>query len=84
MRLNPRPVQQAPFRVLAGANMPAVLVEIGFLTNPDEERQLVVGRATRRRVAQAVLDGMLRFRDLADQVPTLPPPPAAPDPRRPP
>ena len=41
VRMNARAVQQAPFRVLAGANMPAVLVEIGFLTNPSEEQQLL-------------------------------------------
>ena len=32
--MSPRALQQAPFRVLVGANMPAVLVEMGFLTNP--------------------------------------------------
>jgi N-acetylmuramoyl-L-alanine amidase len=32
-----RGVRQAPFRVLMGATMPAVLVEAGFITNPDEE-----------------------------------------------
>ena len=31
--MSPRAIQQAPFRVLVGANMPAVLVEMGFITN---------------------------------------------------
>ena len=38
--MSPRAIQQAPFRVLVGANMPAVLVEMGFLTNPAQEKQL--------------------------------------------
>ncbi len=41
--MSPRAIQQAPFRVLVGANMPAVLVEMGFITNADQEKQLVVG-----------------------------------------
>ncbi|HEX7486749.1 MAG TPA: N-acetylmuramoyl-L-alanine amidase [Vicinamibacterales bacterium] len=72
VRLNTRPVQQAPLRVLTGANMPAVLVEVGFLTNLDEEQQLV-SDAYQNTVVQALLDGLLRYRQLAD----LPAPPEA-------
>ncbi len=35
-----RGVKQAPFKVLVGATMPAALVEIGFITNPEEEAKL--------------------------------------------
>ena len=35
-----RGVKQAPFMVLMGVNMPAALVEIGFLTHPNEARRL--------------------------------------------
>jgi N-acetylmuramoyl-L-alanine amidase len=41
-----RGVKQAPFVVLAGVQMPAALVEIGFITHPGEEREL--GSAKRR------------------------------------
>jgi N-acetylmuramoyl-L-alanine amidase len=59
--MSPSPVQQAPFRVLVGANMPAVLVEIGYLSNPDEEKALA-SPAHQDKVAQALLDAITTFR----------------------
>jgi N-acetylmuramoyl-L-alanine amidase len=53
-----RGVKQAPFVVLAGVQMPAALIEIGFITHPAEEREL---RSAGRRgaitagLAEAVL-----------------------------
>ena len=35
-----RGIKQAPFRILVGATMPAVLVEIGFISNAEEEERL--------------------------------------------
>jgi N-acetylmuramoyl-L-alanine amidase len=35
-----RGIKQAPFRVLVGATMPAVLVEVAFISNPEEEKKL--------------------------------------------
>lgn len=55
-----RGIKQAPFRVLVGAAMPAVLVEIAFITNPDEEK-LLVSEAWQSRVAAALLRGIARF-----------------------
>jgi N-acetylmuramoyl-L-alanine amidase len=59
--LSPRPLQQAPFRVLVGANMPAVLVELGFLSNTPQEQQLLADEH-QSALAQALLDGIMRFR----------------------
>ena len=48
-----RGVKQAPFRVLMGATMPAVLVEVGFISNPAEETSLKSGEY-RDKIAQAL------------------------------
>jgi N-acetylmuramoyl-L-alanine amidase len=83
VRLSTRSVQQAPFRVLAGANMPAVLIEMGFLTNPDEELQLA-SDVYQGTLAQAILDGLLRFRELSDAArPPIAPVPLLPERRQP-
>jgi N-acetylmuramoyl-L-alanine amidase len=57
-----RAVQQAPFRVLVGANMPAVLVEVGYLSNPDQEQSLTSGNY-QDLVAQALFDAIVQFRN---------------------
>jgi N-acetylmuramoyl-L-alanine amidase len=38
--MQPKPAAQMPLRVLVGANMPAVQIEMGFLTNAEDERAL--------------------------------------------
>lgn len=50
-------VKQAPFVVLIGAEMPSVLVEIAFITNPQEGRLLKSG-AYRQKIAQALFDAV--------------------------
>jgi N-acetylmuramoyl-L-alanine amidase len=62
--MSARAIQQAPFRVLVGANMPAVLVELGFLTNPQQERQLT-SDDFQSALTQALLDAIVRYRDAA-------------------
>jgi len=63
--MSPRAVQQAPFRVLVGANMPAALVEIGYLSNPDQETQLA-SATYQDQVAQSLLDALIKFRELLE------------------
>ena len=62
LRMSQRAVQQAPFRVLVGANMPAVLVEMGFISNPAQERQLA-SAPFQQAIADALVESIIRFRD---------------------
>lgn len=55
-----RGVKQAPFVVLMGLEMPAALVEIGFVSNPSEARALA-GAEQRERIARALADAVLEF-----------------------
>ena len=59
--LRDRGVKQAPFRVLMGAAMPAVLVELGFLSNPDEETKLKDPKY-RAELVDALVRAIARFR----------------------
>jgi N-acetylmuramoyl-L-alanine amidase len=56
-----RGVKQAPFYVLAGARMPAVLVEVGFISHEGEAERLA-SRAHQDRIAAAIADGIAAFR----------------------
>jgi N-acetylmuramoyl-L-alanine amidase len=56
-----RGVKQAPFRVLVGASMPAILVETAFLSNPEEEK-LLTSDAYQAKIAAAVARGIQRYR----------------------
>ena len=56
-----RGVKQAPFRVLVGAAMPAVLVEVAFISNPDEEK-LLASEAYQAKVAASLARGIERYR----------------------
>jgi len=56
-----RGIKQAPFRVLMGATMPAVLGEVGFITNQEEERQLSQSEY-RDRIADALIDSVATFK----------------------
>ena len=56
-----RGVKQAPFRVLVGAAMPATLVEVAFISNPEEEKQLA-SETFQQQIAAALARGIERFR----------------------
>jgi N-acetylmuramoyl-L-alanine amidase len=56
-----RGVKQAPFYVLAGARMPAVLLEVGFISHEQESAKLLT-REYQERIAAAVAEGIGQFR----------------------
>lgn len=57
-----RGVRQAPFRVLVGSTCPSVLVELGFITNPDDEK-LLANSDYRQKLATALQAALRRYRD---------------------
>ncbi len=80
-----RGVKQAPFKVLVGATMPAALVEVAFITNPDEEARIksdafqntVVGALT-TAVERYKTDYETRIGVIQAPAPTPPPTTTAP------
>ena len=56
-----RGVKQAPFAVLISAEMPAVLIEAGFITNPVSEKRLDSEKG-REEIAESIADGIVGFR----------------------
>ncbi len=58
--LRDRGVKKAPFVVLIGANMPSILAEISFLTNPDDAAELRDTRY-RERIAESLYRGVARY-----------------------
>ena len=58
--LRDRGVKQAPFVVLTGATMPAILVEVGFLSNPSEAERLTQPES-QQQLAEAVAAGIEDF-----------------------
>ncbi len=59
-RVYNRGVRHAPFAVLIGATMPAVLVEVGFISNPKEEA-LLKKSDYRQKMAEALYKGVLSY-----------------------
>ncbi len=59
-RVLDRGVHTAPFYVLIGANMPSILTEVGFISNPEEERWLR-SEQYQQKLAEALLDGVRAY-----------------------
>ena len=61
-----RGVKRARFAVLKHAEMPAVLVEAAFMTNPGDARK-IYDTAQRRSLAQAIVDGVQAYKRLTER-----------------
>ncbi len=55
-----RGVKKAPFIVLIGANMPSILAEISFVSNPADERKLETSEH-RQRIAESLYRGVSKY-----------------------
>ncbi len=53
-------VREGPFWVLVGAEMPSVLIEVGFISNPKEARRLVSSRY-QQKIALGMANGIERY-----------------------
>ena len=64
-----RGIKKAPFVVLIGANMPSVLAEISFLTNPKDEH-LLRRSEYREKIAEALYEGITDYLKTLGEVKT--------------
>lgn len=60
-------VKQAPFYVLIGADMPSILVETGFLSNPTEKNRLLSPKY-RESIAGGICEGIRSYVNSIDQI----------------
>ncbi len=61
-----RGVRRARFAVLRDAAMPAVLIEGGFMSHPDEGKK-IFDAGYRRKMARAILDGLLAYKRIVER-----------------
>lgn len=59
-------IKQAPFYVISKNSMPSVLIEIGFLTNPQEVKSLMTPQY-QSQVAQKIFSALLAFKEKMDK-----------------
>ncbi|MFO0523460.1 MAG: N-acetylmuramoyl-L-alanine amidase [bacterium] len=59
-RLHRKQVEQAGFAVLKAPDIPSILVETAFISNPEEEQRLA-DENQQERIAQSILDGIRRY-----------------------
>jgi N-acetylmuramoyl-L-alanine amidase len=67
LTVDDRGVRRARFAVLRDAAMPAVLIEAGFMSHPEEGKR-IFDTAYRRQMARAIVDGLLAYKRSVEQV----------------
>lgn len=68
LHVTDRSVRRARFAVLRDATMPAILIEGGYMTNP-EEGQKIYSPAYRKQMAAAIVKGILAYQMLMTAAP---------------
>ena len=68
--INDLGVKQALFYVLFGAQMPSVLVEVSFISNPAEEK-LLAKESYRKDLAKHIASGINKYMSLAPDIHTI-------------
>lgn len=61
-----KPVQNALFYVLKGAIMPSTLIELGFITNPDDAKFMKT-KETRLKMVKATAEGIKQYIELFEK-----------------
>jgi N-acetylmuramoyl-L-alanine amidase len=72
-------LQRSPMRTLAGTNMPALLIEMGYLSNAEDER-LLTSNEFQNGIANALTEAVAAYRDHIEQGPQVPTPQVQPTP----
>jgi N-acetylmuramoyl-L-alanine amidase len=67
--VNDRSVRRARFAVLSDAQMPAILIEGGYMTNPTEGKKIYDANY-RKQMAAAIVKGILAYQKLTAPTPT--------------
>lgn len=58
-------IRQAPFYVISKTNIPSVLVELGFISNPKESQKLIQSQY-QKEIAQKIFEGLQAYKEMMD------------------
>ncbi|HEY8272340.1 MAG TPA: N-acetylmuramoyl-L-alanine amidase [Pseudobdellovibrionaceae bacterium] len=60
-------IKQAPFYVVSKTSMPSVLIEVGFLTHPEEAKKLNTPKY-QQEIAQKIYKAVLQYKEMMDKI----------------